>query len=52
MKIVSVAPIVIYTLPQAAQAESRVPAQLVISYDNEGKVDPSSQACLAYAIPA
>jgi hypothetical protein len=40
--------LVTYTLGQAARAESTVPSQLVIGYDDKGKVDPSSQACLAH----
>jgi hypothetical protein len=31
-----------------AHAETAVPDHLVIGYDNEGKVDASPQACLAY----
>ena len=31
-----------------AHAETAVPDRLVIGYDNEGKIDASPQACLAY----
>jgi hypothetical protein len=47
MKAVMIALIVTCTLVQLAHAESTVPAQLIIGYDNEGKVDASPQACLA-----
>ena len=47
MKTVMVALIAAATISQVAHAESTVPAQLIIGYDNEGKVDPSPQACLA-----
>jgi hypothetical protein len=47
MKTVMIAPIVISTLCQAANAEDTVPSEIVIGYDNEGKVDTSLQACLA-----
>ena len=47
MKTVMVALIAASTISQVAHAESTVPAQLIIGYDNEGKVDPSPQACLA-----
>jgi hypothetical protein len=47
MKTVMIALIVISTLSQAAHAEDTVPSELVIGYDNEGKVDTSLQACLA-----
>jgi hypothetical protein len=48
VKAVILALIVTYALGEAAIAESTVPSQLVIGYDDEGKVDASSQACLAH----
>jgi hypothetical protein len=48
MKTVMITLIVTSTLSQAARAENTVPSQLMIGYDNEGKVDPSPQACLAH----
>ncbi len=48
MKTVMLALIVTYTLGQGARAESTAPSPLAIGYDDEGKVDPSSQACLAH----
>jgi hypothetical protein len=47
MKPVMIALIAAFALSQAAHADNTVPAQLVIGYDNEGKVDASPQACLA-----
>src|SRR5262245_30216559 len=37
----------LFALGVAARAENAVPDRLVISYDGEGKVDASPQACLA-----
>jgi hypothetical protein len=47
MKTLMVALIAASTLSQVAHAESTVPAQLIVGYDGEGKVDASPQACLA-----
>ena len=48
MKMLTFAPLFVLGLSEATQAQDRVPTKLVIGYDDEGKVDPSPQACLAY----
>ena len=47
MKTAMIALIATSTLNPVAHAESAVPSELTIGYDNEGKVDTSPQACLA-----
>jgi hypothetical protein len=48
MKTVMLVGIVTWMLFHGARAESTVSSQLVIGYDDEGKVDPGSHACLAH----
>jgi hypothetical protein len=48
MKISILALVLLSCLTEAAQAQKKPPTQLVIGYENEGKVDPSSRACLDY----
>jgi len=47
MKTVMIALIATSTLSQVAHAENAAPSELIIGYDNEGKVDSSPQACVA-----